>query len=83
MKQLSYNNGTPRIVWTKEEVNRMNILKDLQYAVIGKFSYGWPELKELRTIIPRQCNIKGECKIRLLRNRHDLISWISRHISSI
>ncbi|KAH0669203.1 hypothetical protein KY285_023362 [Solanum tuberosum] len=73
MKQLSYNNGTPRIVWTEEEVNRMNILEDLQYAVIGKFSYGWPELEELRTIIPRQCNIKGECKIGLLRNRHVLI----------
>ncbi|KAG5604959.1 hypothetical protein H5410_026451 [Solanum commersonii] len=37
MKQLSYNNGTPRIVWTEEEVNKMNILEDLQYAVIGKF----------------------------------------------
>ncbi|KAH0644843.1 hypothetical protein KY284_032727 [Solanum tuberosum] len=73
MKQLSYNNGIPRLVWTEEEVDRMNILEDLQYAVIGKFSYGWPELEELRTILPHQCNIKGECKIGLLRNRHILI----------
>jgi len=73
MKQLSYNNGIPILVWTEEEVDRMNILEDLQYAVIGKFSYGWPELEELRTILPHQCNIKGECKIGLLRNRHILI----------
>lgn len=73
MEQLSYNNGTPRIVWMEEEVNKMNILEDLQYAVIGKISYGWPKLEELRTIIPRQRNIKGECKIGLLRNRNVLI----------
>ncbi|KAK4736949.1 hypothetical protein R3W88_000646 [Solanum pinnatisectum] len=51
----------------------MNILEDLQYAVIGKFSYGWPELEELRTTLPHQCNIKGECKIGFLRNWHILI----------
>ncbi|KAG5584998.1 hypothetical protein H5410_045432 [Solanum commersonii] len=27
-------------VWTEEEANRTNILKDIQYAVIGKISYG-------------------------------------------
>ncbi|KAH0754526.1 hypothetical protein KY290_024796 [Solanum tuberosum] len=73
LKQLQYNNGIPRIVWTEEEVDRMNSLEDLQYVVVGKFSYGWPELEELRTSIPRQCNIKGECKLGLLRNRHVLI----------
>ncbi|KAK4729999.1 hypothetical protein R3W88_022987 [Solanum pinnatisectum] len=51
----------------------MNILEDLQYAVVGKFSYGWPELEELRTCMPQQCTIKGECRIGLLRNRHVLI----------
>lgn len=30
----------------------MNILENLQYVVIGKFSYGWPELDKLRTAIP-------------------------------
>ncbi|KAG5630122.1 hypothetical protein H5410_001839 [Solanum commersonii] len=27
------------------------------------FSYDWPELEELRTVIPRHCNIKEDCKI--------------------
>ncbi|KAG5585002.1 hypothetical protein H5410_045436 [Solanum commersonii] len=65
MKQLSYNNGIPRLVWKEEEADRTNILKDIQYAMIGKFSYDWPELEELHTILPHQCNIKGECKIAL------------------
>lgn len=51
----------------------MNILEDLQYTVIEKISYDWPELEELRTILPHQCNIMGECKIDLLRNQHILI----------
>ncbi|WMV42323.1 hypothetical protein MTR67_035708 [Solanum verrucosum] len=51
----------------------MNILEDLQYAIVGRFSYGWLELEELRTCIPRQCNIKEECRIGLLRNKHTLI----------
>ncbi|KAG5587413.1 hypothetical protein H5410_047847 [Solanum commersonii] len=62
MKSVSYTNGIPRIVWTEDEVD-----------LIGKFSYGWPILEERRSLIPRQCNIKGDCKIGLLRNRHILI----------
>ncbi|KAK4736998.1 hypothetical protein R3W88_000695 [Solanum pinnatisectum] len=73
IKSPSYTNGIPRIVWTEEEVNRMNTIENLQFAVVGKFSYGWPTLEELRSLIPRQCNIKGDCKIGLLRNRHILI----------
>lgn len=60
MKQLKYVEGIPRITWTEEEVHKMNIIENLQYAVIGKFSYGWPSLEELRSQIPKQCNIKGE-----------------------
>ncbi|KAK4719583.1 hypothetical protein R3W88_017921 [Solanum pinnatisectum] len=51
----------------------MNVLENLQYTVIGKFSYGWPQLEELRKLIPSQCQIKGTCQIGLLRNRHVLI----------
>lgn len=60
-------------MWTEKEVDRMNTIENLQFAVVGKFSYGWPELEELRLLIPKQCIIKGECKIGLLRNRHVLI----------
>nr|XP_016492842.1 PREDICTED: uncharacterized protein LOC107812297 [Nicotiana tabacum] len=37
----------------------MNIFEGLQYPVVGKFLYGWPELQELRIIIPLQCGVKG------------------------
>lgn len=50
----------------------MNIIENLQYAIVGKFSFGWPKLDDLRIQISKQCNIKGECKIGLLRNRHIL-----------
>ncbi|WMV08728.1 hypothetical protein MTR67_002113 [Solanum verrucosum] len=51
----------------------MIINENLEYAVIGKFSYGWPEIQELRKLIPKHCELKGECKIGLLSNRHVLI----------
>lgn len=53
----------------------MMIMENLQYVVVGKFSYGLPELEDLRFQIPKQCNIKGECKIGLMRNRHILMRF--------
>ncbi|KAH0746831.1 hypothetical protein KY285_008488 [Solanum tuberosum] len=75
IKKIYYNNGIPRVTWTEEEVDRMNTIENLQYAVIGKFSYGWPDLEELRIQIPKQCNVKGDCKIGLLRNRAVKMGW--------
>lgn len=51
----------------------MIINEDLQYAVIGKFSYGWPDIQELRKLIPKQCCLKGEVNIELLSSRYVLI----------
>ncbi|WMV08623.1 hypothetical protein MTR67_002008 [Solanum verrucosum] len=73
IKPVSFVNGIPRVTWTEEEVEKMNIMENLQLAIVGKFSYGWPELEELRIQIPKQCGIKGDCRIGLLRNRHILI----------
>lgn len=73
LKQITYLHGEPRIVWEEEEVSQMIINKDLQYAVIWKFSYGWPEIQDLRRLIPRQCELKGEVNIGLLSNRYILI----------
>lgn len=61
------------MTWTEDEVKRMNALENLQYAVIGKFSFGWPQLEELRKMIRAQCHIKGDFQIGLLRNKHVLI----------
>ncbi|KAG5586703.1 hypothetical protein H5410_047137 [Solanum commersonii] len=33
----------------------MNRIENLQFAVIGKFTYEWTDLEELRRIIPQQC----------------------------
>ncbi|KAK4724686.1 hypothetical protein R3W88_027465 [Solanum pinnatisectum] len=51
----------------------MNSKQNLEFAIIGKFSYGWPDLEFLRKAIPSQCGIKRECMVGLLRNRHVLI----------
>ncbi|WMV52029.1 hypothetical protein MTR67_045414 [Solanum verrucosum] len=51
----------------------MIINENLEYVVVGKFSYGWPDIQDLRKLIPKQCELKGECKIGLLSNRHVLI----------
>ncbi|WMV32600.1 hypothetical protein MTR67_025985 [Solanum verrucosum] len=51
----------------------MIINENLEYAVIGKFSYGWPAIQDLRNLIPKQCELKGECNIGLLSNRLVLI----------
>ncbi|KAK4733162.1 hypothetical protein R3W88_007423 [Solanum pinnatisectum] len=51
----------------------MIINEDLQYAVIGKFSYGWPDILDMRKLIPKQCELKREVNIGLLTNKCVLI----------
>lgn len=51
----------------------MIVNEDLQYAVIEKYSYGWPNIYELRRILPRQCELKSEYSIGYLSNRYILI----------
>lgn len=72
-KPATFLHGQPFVKFTESEVDRMNIIEGLQYAVLGKFSYGWPDLQELRRLIPVQCGIKGDCNIGLLRDKHVLI----------
>ncbi|PHU17446.1 hypothetical protein BC332_13141 [Capsicum chinense] len=73
LKEISYLHGEPHIIWEEEKVNQMIIKEDLQYAVIDKFSYSWPDIQNLRRLIPKQCELKGEVNIDLLSNRHVLI----------
>lgn len=47
--------------------------KDLQYAVVGKFSYDWPDIHELKKLIPKKCEFKADVNIGLLSNRYALI----------
>lgn len=50
-KKVEYHDGIPRVSWIDDEVNRMNVIELLQFAVVGKFSNGWPELDDLRSVI--------------------------------
>ncbi|KAK4367311.1 hypothetical protein RND71_015191 [Anisodus tanguticus] len=72
-KPITYLHGEPTIRFNKEEIELMINQQDLRFAVVGKFSYGWPEISCLRTSIPKQCELKGEVRIGLLCNRHVLI----------
>lgn len=52
----------------------MIINEDLQFAVVGKFSQGWPQIKDMRLLIPKQCDLKGYVNIGLLSNKYVLIT---------
>lgn len=72
MKLITLLHGEPYIKWSESEVTKMNVIENLQYGIWKIFVY-WPKLEELRTTIPVQCNIKVDCQIGYLRNRHILI----------
>ncbi|WMV25946.1 hypothetical protein MTR67_019331 [Solanum verrucosum] len=73
MKPIVFLHGETRVIWEEEEVEQMIIKENLEFAVVGKFSYGWPEIQELRKLIPKQCELKAECNVGVLSNRHILI----------
>ncbi|KAG5632274.1 hypothetical protein H5410_003991 [Solanum commersonii] len=41
LKPISYLHGEPQVIWDVEEVNQIIVNENLEYAMIGKFSYGW------------------------------------------
>lgn len=73
LKPLMYLHGESRIIWEEDELLHMKINEDLEYVVAGKFSYGWPNIQEVRKIIPKKYELKGEVNIGLLCNRYVLI----------
>ncbi|KAK4337516.1 hypothetical protein RND71_042003 [Anisodus tanguticus] len=73
IKPIVYLHGEPFVRFEKKEVEVMIHQQNLNLAVIGKFSHGWPEIGLLRTAIPKQCGLKAEVNIGLLCDRHVLI----------
>ncbi|XP_049406305.1 uncharacterized protein LOC125869967 [Solanum stenotomum] len=73
LKPVAYLHGEPQVIWEQDEENQMIVNENLEYAVIGKFSYGWLDIQNLRKLIPKQCELKRACNIELLSNRHVLI----------
>lgn len=51
----------------------MIVNENLEYAVIDKCSHGWPDIQDLRKLISKQYELKGDRKIGLLSNSHVLI----------
>ncbi|KAH0749082.1 hypothetical protein KY290_028314 [Solanum tuberosum] len=73
LKPITYLPGEPQVIWEQEEVEQMIVNENLEYAMIEKFSYEWPEIQDLRKLISKQCELKGDCNIGLLSNRRVLI----------
>ncbi|KAG5627450.1 hypothetical protein H5410_012668 [Solanum commersonii] len=48
-------------------------LKPKEFALIEKFSYGKPDMAELRKLFPQQLGIKGGCSFGLTYSRHMLV----------
>lgn len=51
----------------------MIVNADLEFAVVGKVYYGWLDIQELRKLISKQCEVKGDVNIVLSSNRYILI----------
>ncbi|KAK4373753.1 hypothetical protein RND71_009137 [Anisodus tanguticus] len=73
MKQITYLHGEPTIRYDIKEVELMVAHEELDFAVVGKFSYGLPDFQGLSNSIPTQCELKGQVQVGLLCNRHILI----------
>lgn len=51
IKPITMLHVKPYIKWSESEVDQMDVIENLQHAIVGKFSYGWSELDELQTMI--------------------------------
>ncbi|KAF3665760.1 hypothetical protein FXO38_09412 [Capsicum annuum] len=73
IKPIIFHHGEPTVQWSLDELQHMIIHENLQYAIVGKKIYSWPDIHDLRKLIPSQCEIKGDCSIGFLCNHHVLI----------
>lgn len=53
IKKVKYIIRVPCVRWTKEEFDWIKVIEGFQYEAIGKFLYGWLELKDLRMQLPK------------------------------
>ncbi|KAG5608464.1 hypothetical protein H5410_019745 [Solanum commersonii] len=60
--------GEPSITWKASKVRSLIIKENLQYVIIGKFSYGKPDVTELRKTTPGQCSIKRNATYKAMPN---------------
>ncbi|WMV19716.1 hypothetical protein MTR67_013101 [Solanum verrucosum] len=59
LKSIKYVHGEPTLQFTFKELGEFATEEGLYQAIVMKFSYGAPEIQELRSILPEQFAIKG------------------------
>ncbi|KAM3361126.1 hypothetical protein P3S68_015980 [Capsicum galapagoense] len=61
--------------WT--EVDRMNTIEGLQYAVVGKFFYKWIDLDDFILQLPKQLHVKGyDVNFKTNKETTQAMAWI-------
>ncbi|KAH0748485.1 hypothetical protein KY290_027717 [Solanum tuberosum] len=58
LKSIKYVHGEPTLQFTFKELDEFATEQGLHQAIVMKFSYGAPEIQELRSILPKQFAIK-------------------------
>ncbi|KAH0699591.1 hypothetical protein KY284_013806 [Solanum tuberosum] len=54
LKLIKYVHGEPTLQFTFKELDEFATEEGLHQAIVMKFSYGAPEIQELRSILPKQ-----------------------------
>lgn len=73
--KVNFDQEVPKIVFTMEDVNNFTREEGLLQAVVVKFSYGRPELSEVRRTFSSLFDVKGHCIIGHLDYRHLLVRF--------
>ncbi|KAG5572954.1 hypothetical protein H5410_062720 [Solanum commersonii] len=72
-KSFEIIHGEPTITFSMEEKQDFMIEEGLHQVVVFKLSHGAPDLKVLRSILPKHLGTKGNCLIGLLAPRQILL----------
>ncbi|KAG5617134.1 hypothetical protein H5410_016958 [Solanum commersonii] len=75
VKSIEIIYGEPTITFSMEERQDFMIKEGLHQAVVFKLSHGVPDLKVLRSILPKHLDTKGNCLIGLLAPRQILLRF--------
>ncbi|WMV28476.1 hypothetical protein MTR67_021861 [Solanum verrucosum] len=75
VKSIEIIHGEPTITFSMEERQDFMIEEGLHQAVVFKLSHGAPDLKVLRSILPKHLGTKGNCLIGLLAPRQILLRF--------
>lgn len=57
-KPITYFHGEPIVIWEQKKVENM-IIHETSSTPLSENLYGWPDIHNLRRIIPKQCKLKG------------------------